>query len=226
WKSHMYFEEGAKNYTAEAMSFASASAYRWFRDVICTKEMADGEAEGKDPYEIINEEIAASVPGAHGVTFLPYLQGKANTHRGETGSPLTATFTGMTMATVRSDMCRAVAEGILYEMRDIVSIVKEHGMEVGDIRVTGGVTQSPTWCQMAADIFQIPITITETSENGCLGAAIFAGIGAGIYKDAKEGAEKAVRIKCVYEPNPEMKEAYDAGFERFVSIYKKLERID
>ena len=224
WKSHMYFEDGPKNWTAEAMSFASASAYRWFRDVICTKEIADAEAEGKDAYEIINEEIASSVPGAHGITFLPYLQGKANNHAGESRVPFRATFTGMSMATVRADLCRAVAEGILYEMKDIISIIREHDMKPDNVRVTGGITKSPMWCQMAADILEMPVTILETSENGCLGAAVFAGIGAGVYKDAEEGVNRAVRVKEVYEPNFDNKAAYDEGFERFVTLYKKLER--
>lgn len=223
WKSHLYFEDGPKNYTAEAMSFASASAYRWFRDIIGTQEIAEGAQSGKDPYDIINEKIAASVPGAHGVTFLPYLQGRAYRFIDELNDvPQTCTFTGMRMSTTREDMCRAVAEGILYEMRDIVNVLKQHKLNPQNIKVTGGVTKSPYWCQMMADIFELPVSVTETSENGCLGAAIFAGIGAGVYKDAKEGTERAVRIKGTYYPDPANKAAYDEGYAKFVSVYKRL----
>lgn len=224
WKSHLYFENGAKNYTAEALSFASASAYRWFRDIICTKEAADAKNDGEDPYELINKLIASSVPGAHGVTFLPFLQGRSYGY-GEWQANMnsTCTFTGMRMSSSRADLARAVAEGILYEMRDIISVIKQHGLMPKNIRVTGGVTKSPVWCQMMADIFGESISILETNENGCLGAALFAGIGTGAYKDAYEAAIKAVRIKKTYAPNAENKAAYDEGFERFMKTYRHLE---
>lgn len=224
WKSHLYFENGVKNYTAESLSFASDSAYRWFRDVICTKEIADAKAQGVDTYELINELVATSVPGARGVTFLPFLQGRSHNHIGiDSNINMTSTFTGMRMSTVRADLARAVAEGIAYEMRDIMNVEKEHGLHPKNISVTGCVTKIPVLCQIVADIFGEEVTILETSANGCLGAAMFAGIGVGVYKDPYEAAARAVRIKNTYKPNSDNKEAYDEGYKRFVKTYQGLE---
>lgn len=224
WKSHLYFEDGQKNYTAEGMSFTSASSYKWFRDVICIKEISDAKAQGVDPYELINELVASSVPGAHGVTFLPYLQGRAYGHKDSPSSfNTTCTFTGMRLSNTRADLARAVAEGVLYEIRDIMNVIKAHGIAPKNINVTGGVTKSPVWCQMMADIFGEPVTTLETSENGCLGAALFAGIGAGVYEDAQEAVSRAVRPKRTYTPNPDNKQAYDEGYDRFVRTTKGLE---
>lgn len=73
-------------------------------------------------------------------------------------------------------------------------------------------------------IFLLPVSILEATETGCLGDALYAGIGAGVYKDYKETVDRAVRIKEVYEPNPEKFESYDAAYKRFVVGYKSLNK--
>ena len=75
---------------------------------------------------------------------------------------------------------------------------------------------------MQADIYKQPVSVLQTSETGCLGAAIYAGVGAGVYKSYEEAVDIAVKIKEVYTPNPETKEAYDRGFYRFVRGYEGL----
>jgi xylulokinase len=62
----------------------------------------------------------------------------------------------------------------------------------------------------------------QTSETGTLGAALYAGVGAGVYKSYKEAVEVAVHIKDKFEPNPELAEVYNEGYHRFVSIYEAL----
>ena len=230
WKSHMYFEKGLKNYTAEMMSFASASAYRWLRDTICTHEMLQGLETSKNVYDILNDLIAESVPGANGVTFLPFLQGRSYCPPNEfatgvfNGRFSSATFTGMRMSTTRADLVRAVAEGILYEIRDMLEVLNLNGIPHGNIVVNGGVSRSPYWCQMMADIWQAPVTTLTASENGCLGAAMFAGIGVGLYDSPEDAVEKTVHYLHTYQPNLAHKEIYDKGFSDFKSVYKALEK--
>lgn len=229
WKSHMYFENGMKNYTAEVMTFAAASAYKWLRDTICTQEAIHSLNENKDVYEILNDAIKASAPGAHGVTFLPFLAGRSYCPPDEfatgsyNGNLSTATFTGMRMATRREDLVRAVAEGILYDTREQLAILEENGLTPGDIVVNGGVTKSPYWCQMMADIWGRPVTTTASPEPGCLGAAMFAGIGVGLYKDPEDAVKKAVRYGATYTPDTTYKDKYDEGFEQFKRTFNAVE---
>lgn len=119
-------------------------------------------------------------------------------------------------------MARAVMEGITNEMRDIVEAQKLAGVKFTAIRLTGGATKSRMWNQMMADSFKVPIQILQTSETGCLGAALYAGVGAGVYKDYKEAADSAVKISEEYEPNPANFAAYDAAYERWVTAYEAL----
>ncbi|MDR1215002.1 MAG: carbohydrate kinase [Propionibacteriaceae bacterium] len=218
-KSHTYFEHGPNTWTIEGSSPASASSYRWFRDNLAQLEVAAGRSTGLDPYDMINAQIARSTPGANGVTFLPFLQGRAG---GTVGPNAKATLAGMRMSTSRDDMARAVMEGICYEQKEVLLAQSKSGLKVGDIRLTGGAAKSPLWVQMQADIYQRPVTVLSTTENGCLGAALFAGVGTGTYKDAYEAVDNAVQMATTYEPDPKLAGPYEEAYERFEGAYQGL----
>jgi xylulokinase len=210
---------GPKNWTIEAFATAAASSYRWYRDTFGDLEKAAAKTLQDDPYNLINKQIETVPPGANGITFLSYLQGAGGPR--QNGNARGA-FVGMTLGTTKADMARAVMEGICYEMRDILEAQKRAGINIKGIRLTGGGSKAPLWCQMQADIYQQTIYRLQTSETGTLGAALYAGVGAGVYKSYKEAVEVAVHIKDKFEPNPELAEVYNEGYHRFVSIYEAL----
>lgn len=215
---------GPENYTVEAASIASASAYRWFRDTLGPLEVAMAREFGNvgNPYHLINKQIEAVEPGANGLTFLPYMQGAGSGPRADPYAR--GSFLGMTLATTKPEIARAVMEGITLEMRDNLESIRRLGIQVDRIRAAGGATKSRVWSQMQADVYQVPVAVLEVSETGCLGAALYAGIGLGAYKDLDEAVERAVRIKEVFEPNPEHFEAYDKAYGRFVAGYEALSK--
>ncbi|KNZ42862.1 xylulokinase [Acetobacterium bakii] len=212
---------GVGNWTIEAFSNTAASSYRWYRDTFCDLEKAAGAVSGIDPYELINSQIASVPPGANGITFLSYLQGASGSR---INSNARGTFVGMCLGTKKADMARSVMEGICYEMNDIVQAEQEAGIKIESIRITGGAAKSPLWCQMLADVFQKPIHILQTSETGCLGAALYAGVGIGAYESCKAAAERAVRISDTYYPNSKNFKAYEAAYQRFVNVYEALDK--
>ena len=211
---------GPENFTFESASIASASSYRWFRNTFCQLEAAAGQVIGEDPYELINRQIATVEPGANGVTFLPYLCGAGLGYRNDPDAR--ACFLNANISTTRAEICRSVMEGITYEMRDNMEAIARNGIDIKDLRITGGGSKAPLWCQMQADIYQKPVSVLQTSETGCLGAAIYAGIGAGVYESYEQAVERAVKIRDVYQPNPALKDAYDKGYRRFVAAYEGL----
>ncbi|MCI8326350.1 MAG: carbohydrate kinase [Lachnospiraceae bacterium] len=210
---------GCGNYTIEAFSNTAASSYRWYRDVFGDWEKEEAKRTGKDPYDIINDQIATSPIGANGVTFLSFLQGASGARINGNAK---GTFVGMTLGTNKADMARAVMEGICYEMNDIICAEEASGIKIDKIRLAGGAAKSPLWCQMMADIFKHPICILENGEAGCLGAALYAGVGVGAYKDCHEAA-KVVRLTKEYTPNPDNYEAYDKAYQRFCDVYDALD---
>lgn len=203
----------------EAFSHTSASAFRWFRDKLCPLEVATSKLMGVDPYSLMTEIAENSVPGSNGVTALTCLQGS---HGRQVNEATRGTFLGITLATEKADLAHAVLEGICYEMKDILLMQEEFVGEIKKIRLSGGVTKSPMWCQMFADILNKPVELTEVTETGALGAAMYAGIGLGIYKDCKDAAEKCIRIKETYVPNSDNVPVYEEGFNRYMRAFDAL----
>ena len=210
---------GVGNWTIEAFSATAASSFRWYRDTFGDLEIAAGKMLKDDPYNLITKQIDTVPPGANGITFLSYLQGASGARLNGNARGV---FCGMSLGTTKADMARAVMEGICYEMTDILKAEAAAGIDINAIRLTGGAAKSPTWCQMMADITQKPIQLLHASETGCLGAALYAGIGAGIYKDPAD-ATKSVHVIKTYEPNPANFAAYEDAFKRFSDLYEALE---
>ena len=125
----------------------------------------------------------------------------------------------MNLGTTKGDLAEAILEGICFEMRDILDMKMEQAGEIKKIRLGGGVAKSQMWCQMFADVLGKPVEVTEVQEMGCLGAAMCAAIGAGIFKDPTEAIERCVRVKKTYVPNMLLKEAYENTFIRWKKIY-------
>jgi xylulokinase len=74
---------------------------------------------------------------------------------------------------------------------------------------------------MMADVVKLPIHILEQGETGCLGAALYAGVGVGVYKDCEEAAQVA-KIKKTFDPNPANNKAYDEAYDKFNNIYDAM----
>jgi xylulokinase len=211
---------GLDNWTIEAFSTTSASAFRWYRDTFADVEVAASRPLQEDPYDLITRAVGKGAPGAGGVTFLPFLQGASGAR---INGNARGAFVGMSLATNKADMARAVLEGICFEMADILSAQAAAGIEIGTIRLTGGAAKSPLWCQMLADVFDRPIELLQTSETGCLGAALYAGVAAGLYPDCREAAARSVSITRRFEPDAEAHRAYQPAFQRFVDLYEALD---
>jgi xylulokinase len=210
---------GVGNWTIEGFSATAASSFRWYRDVFGDLEVAAGRALKRDPYDLITEAVRDVPPGANGITFLPHLQGAAGARPNPEAK---GTFTGMTLATSKSDMARAVLEGIAFEMRDVLEAQAAAGVEVSSVRLVGGAAKSPMWCQLLADVFDRPIERLQTSETGCLGAALYAGTAVGVYPDIATAADQAVSVTETYEPDDSAAPAYEKAFRRYQAVFDAL----
>lgn len=210
---------GTWKWTMEGSSLAAASSYRWYRDTFGDLEVATGKILGEDPYELINQQIAGGKPGARGLLFIPHLASAGSPRNDENARGL---LLGLTLAHTKADVARAVMEGITLEIRDIITAIQRAGVEIRECRITGGGTKSPLWNQMQADIYGRPVATVQTSDTGALGAAMLAGIGAGIFNNVEEAAEQMVRVVRSYEPNPENVKVYDELYDVYVSTFEGL----
>lgn len=207
---------GFGNWQFYIMTNTGASAFRWFRDEICSMEVATSKLMGVDPYDIITATAARSKPGANGVTALTCIQGS---HTRKKNEKARGCFFGINLGTTKADMAEAILEGICFEMKDILAMNEELSGEIKHIRLCGGVAKSPMWCQMFADILDKPVELTEVSELGCLGAAMCAGIGAGLFENSADAVAKCVHVNKTFEPNAQVVGEYEEAFKRWERCY-------
>ncbi|HZK25098.1 MAG TPA: FGGY family carbohydrate kinase [Oscillospiraceae bacterium] len=207
---------GFKNWQYYIMTNTGASSFRWFRDEMCSMEVATGKLMGIDPYDIITTTAAHSHPGANGVTALTCFQGA---HTRKKNEKARGTFFGISLGTTKADIAEAILEGICFEMKDILKMNEELSGEIKHVRLCGGVSKSEMWCQMFADILQRPVELTTISELGSLGAAMCAGIGAGLFENCSDAVNKCVHISKTYIPNEKMSKEYAEAFKRWNKYY-------
>lgn len=119
------------------------------------------------------------------------------------------------------EMLRAVMEGITLNLGFIVNIFRQH-VPIDQMTVIGGCAQNPVWRQMMADIYQAEIRVPNYLEEATsMGAAILAGIGAGVFKDFSV-IDRFVRIEQTVQPIPENRAKYEAWMPVFDKAYHAL----
>ena len=201
------------------ISDSGGGALKWFKDELCQAEVAEAEGSGKDVYDILNPKAAAVEPGSEGLLFFPYLMGERSL-----GTPFArGAFFGLTPRTGTGTMVRAIMEGITFELRRTLEIVEDAGNTVREVYTIGGGARSDLWSQIKADIYEKPVYTFEASEGGILGSAILAGVGVGVYTDARAGAEQCLRVDKAFQPDPSGAARYDYLYELFKEIHDRLQ---
>ena len=112
-----------------------------------------------------------------------------------------ATFEGVTLATTRIDLVRALLEAIALEFADTIRRLGELGVPSTLVRATGGGSRLAWWLQLHSDLCGIPFEVVAQDEPGAFGAAILAGVGAGIYPSVSAAVERLVRVSRRFEPD-------------------------
>lgn len=198
---------------------AAGGSLRWFRDNLGQEEARAARQKGIDPYAALIE-VARKVPaGAEGLVFLPYLSGERTPYADPYARGI---FFGLGLRHTKGHMIKAVLEGVCFGLRDSLGIIEEVGIPVKEIRVTGGGARSKAWIQMLSDVLNRDVVTVEPAEGSAYGAALIAGMGAGIYADAEDACNSTIRTKAAYKPSPENASIYSRRYGLFRSLYKSL----
>ncbi len=203
-------------FLVEESSPTSAGNMEWFIRNLMNYEKADAKANGGSVYDITNEWVASIEPQDNNIIFLPFLNGSNEDALAK------GTFIGLTAYHSKKHMLRAVYEGIVFSHLTHVKKLLRNREVPESIRLSGGAANSDVWVQIFADALQIPIDVIEDKELGAQGAAIAAGIAAGIYKDYNDGIEKTVTITKTVQPRPEYKEIYEKKYQTYRRVIEGL----
>ena len=120
-----------------------------------------------------------------------------------------ATFQGVTLATTRIDVIRALLESIACEFSLAIERLRRHGIESAMVRATGGGSKLDWWLQLHADVCDIPFEVVAQEEPGAFGAAILAGLGAGVFPSVSEAVAQLVAVSRRFEPDAERGAMYE-----------------
>ncbi len=195
---------------------------KWLRDAFCRPEMEVGELSGLDPYHLMGLEAERVAPGSDGLLMLPHLQGAMAP---EANAKAKGVFYGITLRHARAHFIRAVMEAVAFIVRRNIDVLENMGVKVGEIRALGGGAKSEIWNQIKADVTGRNVIITRSDEAACLGAAVVAGVGAGIFDSLKSACDKMVEVRKVYAPNPANRALYDEIYKKYVDLYEAVRPI-
>lgn len=114
-----------------------------------------------------------------------------------------ATFSGVTLSSTGVDIIRALLEAIACDFSLSLEMLRTRGVEPAIIRATGGGSRNAWWLQLTADVCGLPTEVVAQDEPGAFGAAILAGVGAGLYPSVSEAIARLVRVSRRFEPDPQ-----------------------
>lgn len=198
---------------------AAGGSYQWLRRQVCSSEAEEAGRSGEDVYEVMNHRAAESVPGAHGLLFLPYLQGERSPHWNPKAR---GGFVGLQVTHTRADLIRATLEGISMNLKTILHSFLDAGARIDEVTLIGGGAKGALWRQILADVYGRPTLRPRLLEEATsLGAAVAGGVGVGLYRDFSI-VNKCIEIVDRHTPDPESAALYERLYPSFVKAYEVL----
>ncbi len=159
--------------------------------------------------------LAKDIPaGSDGLTMLPYFCGSTMPKYNPSA---TAAFSGINLSHTRGHFARAIMEAVAFTLKQNLDYVGSDNIE--EIRITGGGASSPLWAQMKADVTGRKLLSLKEGETACLGTAVLAAVGLGLYSSIEEAAEKIVSTDKIYMPTDT---DYSKAFARYCELDEKL----
>jgi len=200
----------AEQFITLVLLWDAGRSLRWLCDGFAVAEKEQAQRTGRSVYDVVLE----GDPADRGVLFLPHLSG--------TGTPWQdadsrGAFIGLTTASDVRSLAHAVIAGVTYELRTNVDGLGAAGMGINDLKVVGGGARSDTWLQLKADVLEREVHRLAFGEAGCLGAALLAGYGCGLFDDLPAASRRYARTAEVFRPSARV-----ADHRRRYAIYRQL----
>ena len=205
----------------EGLGFYSGLTMRWFRDAFCESDKAVAARAGIDVYEYL-EGLAAEVPaGANGVLgiFSNLMDAKRWVH----ASPAFMQFDISRPETSGKKEClRAIEESAAYVSRGHLELIRElTATPIDEVVLAGGAANGTLWPQIVADVLGLPVRIPVVTESTSLGAAAYAALGVGMYRDIDEAVAGIVHFDRTVEPRSAEHDAYEQLYEQWRAVYAR-----
>jgi xylulokinase len=123
----------------------------------------------------------------------------------------------------RAHITRSVLEGVAFGIKDSFNLIQASGLgAIEQVRISGGGAKSPLWRQIMADVLGAELVTVNTTEGAAYGAALLAGVGAGLYNSVAEACQAMIAITGRTTPDAGATAAYGPYYERYRALYPAL----
>jgi len=196
---------------------AAGLSLRWFRDTFATNP-----GGARESYDQLTAEAAKIPAGSDGLLWTPYLMGERTPHL---DSNARGALVGLTASHTRAHVVRAILEGVAFSLRDTFTLFSEMKVPVSTIRLGGGGARSPLWRQIQADVFGHAVEILEAEEGAAYGAALLAGVGAGLWPTVDAACAATVRVASRVSLRPTAVSTLNASYAAYRRVYAATREI-
>ena len=217
-------QAGKYNYFAEMET--AGKCFEWVKEHLVLDEIGiylqkTNVAESQESvyeslYDYMTDTIDAIPPGAGGVIFTPWLHGNRCPFEDPKAAGI---FFNLRLDTGKTEMLRAVLEGICYHLRWMLECQDKKVKIASTLRFVGGGALSRVTCQILADVTGRTVeTVADTKDVGAVGAAMLVAVGSGQIADLTQAAG-LIRPAARYTPDPANQALYDRNYKVFKNLY-------
>ncbi len=193
---------------------------KWYRDNFGKQEIDKANQIGKNPYDLLMAQASKVPSGSDGLILLPHFMGAASP---EFNPNAKGVLFGLTLYHGQGHVIRAIVESVAYMLRRNVELLEELGVEVKEVRSTGGAARSQLWNQIKADVLQKPVLTVHTEETAALGAAMLAGLATNTFSSLETAVQSMVSVKSRFSPSKGNQKIYNEQYKKYVKLYSSLE---
>jgi xylulokinase len=177
---------------------------RWFRDDIAHSD-----------YAALEQQAAKVAPGSEGLIFNPHFAGRVCPNNPN----VKGSFIGLDWRHGQGHMYRSIMEGIAYEYRYYLDVLRDIGVgqDFANVSVMGGGAKSRLFNQIKADVLGLTYQVLKNSDTATLGCVLIAGYGAGLFYDIAKTVESFTAIGDTVTPD----HSHDAVYAKLYACYKE-----
>jgi xylulokinase len=198
------------------VTLSAAGSLQWFMDNI-----VNASSETNVSYETINAEASEVNAGSDGLFFLPYLAGERTPHADPNAR---GCWIGLTNKHGRGHLARSVMEGVSYSLNESLAIIKELGVPVDEIRLSGGGAKSDVWKDMLSDIFAKEVSSINAEQGPAFGVALLAAVGDGAFGSIEEACQATIRVVSKRALRKKAVSYYAKAFPIYQRFYGDLQK--
>ena len=218
-RTHTFCHAVPGKWHVMGVMLSAGGSLRWMRDTLCGADVEVAAGLGVDPYALMCDEAAQAPVGSEGLVFLPYLTGERTPYPDPNARGV---FFGLSLRHGKPHMIRAVLEGVAYGLRDSFEIIEAMGVQISEVRASGGGARSSLWRQIQTDVTGHAHSTINVDEGPAYGAALLASVATGAFASVEEACAATIDVVDRPEVDAANHQLYSGWHRLYGDLYTQL----